>query len=128
MEIPDDIRAVIDLFEKQLGKVAFPDIDAAALRRQADELSADAAKVAQARAALEAALLASEARLSALRETARRATAYARVYSEAHPEKAALAEAISAIDTPKVPQSPVKKRGRPRKENIELFSVTESAA
>jgi hypothetical protein len=47
-------RAVIDLFATQLAKVAFPDVDAALLRRQADEVRAEAIAVARAREALAA--------------------------------------------------------------------------
>ncbi|MCX5742374.1 MAG: hypothetical protein NT062_07745, partial [Proteobacteria bacterium] len=56
--VPPEIRAVIELFTSQLAKVPFPDVDAASLRREADELRAEAATVARAREALAAALAA----------------------------------------------------------------------
>ena len=131
MEIPDDVRAVIELFETQLAKVGFPDVDAAVLRRQADEFRAEVAKVDRARAALEAAVAASDAKLTALCETAQRAIAYALIYSQSHPDRQELADALAIVTTP--PTSTLtapgpKKRGRPRKHNVELFSVPDPAS
>ncbi|MDQ3368043.1 MAG: hypothetical protein M3680_21670, partial [Myxococcota bacterium] len=56
--VPADVRCVIELFTSQLAKVPFPDVDAASLRRQADELRADAKAVVRAREVLAAALAA----------------------------------------------------------------------
>ena len=95
--VPAEVRAVIDLFANQLAKVAFPDIDAGALRRQADELRTQAKTVAHARETLDAALEAFVTRLSALTATATRAVAYARIYSVAHPDQAGLATALAAL-------------------------------
>lgn len=130
MQVPDEVRAVIELFEQQLAKVSFPDVDAAVLRRAADGLAAEAAKVAQARAALDAAIATSNAKLEALTELARRATAYATIYSEARPERAELAEAIRALTAPAVkPETAVpKRRGRPRKQAPELFARADDPA
>ena len=47
--VPADVRAVIELFGSQLAKIAFPDVDAASLRREVDELRAEAKQVARAR-------------------------------------------------------------------------------
>src|SRR3954470_13574770 len=94
--VPAAIHAVIDLFATQLAKISFPDIDAAALRRQADELRSEVAAATHARAALDAALATCAARSTALADTARRAVAYAQIYSAAHPERRDLATALAA--------------------------------
>ena len=130
--VPTEVSGVIELFATQLAKVAFPEIDAATLRRQADELRAEAKAVARAREALDAALASFAARRGALCDTAARAIAYARIYSQAHPDRAALATAIAALSETK----PVavasasasasatatgKRRGRPPRRSAELF-------
>jgi hypothetical protein len=128
--VPAQVSGVIELFATQLAKVAFPEIDAATLRRQADELRAEAKAVARAREALDAALASFATRRVALGETAARAIAYARIYSQAHPDRAALATAIAALSETK----PVavasasasatatgKRRGRPPRRGAELF-------
>lgn len=124
--LPADVRAVVELFTAQLANVAFPDVDAQSLRRGADELRADAANVAAARAALEAAVAQSAARVAALTANVTRALAYARIYSEAHPERTALAEALGALAP--AATSPAltgtgKRRGRPPKNSAELFDA-----
>src|ERR1051325_4461913 len=78
--VPREVAGVIELYATQLAKVAFPEIDAASLRRQADEVRAEAKSVARAREALDAALASFAARRVALGETAARAIAYARIY------------------------------------------------
>jgi hypothetical protein len=124
--IPAAVHAVIDLFTTQLAKISFPDIDAAALRRQADELRAAAAAVTRARAALDAALASCAERAGALGDTARRAVAYAQIYSTAHPERRDLAAAIAALSAPVAvtsPAAPIKRRGRPPRRSAELFDA-----
>jgi ABC-type transporter Mla subunit MlaD len=130
---PDDpvaaeVSGVIELFTTQLSKVAFPEIDAGSLRRQADELRAEAKAVARAREALDAALASLAARRGVLDETAARAIAYARIYSQAHPDRTALATAIAELSEPR-PVAVVsaaatgKRRGRPPKRGAELFDA-----
>lgn len=124
--VPAGIHAVIELFANQLAKVAFPEIDAGSLRRQADELRTEAKAVARAREQLDAAHASFATRLTLLTETAARAVAYARIYSEAHPERTALATAITALSAPVPapatgPTIPGKRRGRPPKRSAELF-------
>jgi hypothetical protein len=130
--VPAAIHAVIDLFATQLAKIAFPEIDAATLRRQADELRAEAAAVTRARAALDAALASCGARATALADTARRAVAYAQIYSAAHPERRDLATAIAALSEPAPVTADVavqgKRRGRPPRRSAELFDVPASEA
>jgi hypothetical protein len=125
MDIPDDVRVVIELFEKQLAKVSFPEVDASVLRRQAEELQAEATKVDKARAALEAALAANDSKLATLRDTAKRAIAYARIYSESHPDRAGLATALAELTAPSSNAAVLsaKRRGRPRKQEVQLFAM-----
>ena len=129
--VPTEVRAIIELFEQQLAKVAFPDVDAAALRRHADELRAETATVARAREALDAATASRDAKLAALRETARRACAYAQIYSEAHPDRGALVAALAALTItapPAPPASTGKRRGRPPRQSAELFDTAPSSS
>ncbi len=130
--VPSEVHAVIDLFASQLAKVAFPEIDAASLRRQAEELRTEAKAVARAREALEVAQQGFASRLSALTDTAGRAVAYARIYSEAHPDRTALATAIAALSEPRTPPPPTltangKRRGRPPRRSAELFDAAAPA-
>ena len=131
--VPGDVSGVIELFSTQLAKVAFPEIDAGSLRRQADELRAEAKLVTRAREALDAALAGYARRRAALGETAARAIAYARIYSQAHPDRTALATAIAALsETQPVAVAAVagaatgKRRGRPPRRSAELFERSET--
>jgi hypothetical protein len=127
--VPVEVRAIIDLFTSQLAKVTFPDVDAATLRKQADELRAEAKNVERARDALAVAVATSEARLATLKETAARAVAYARVYSDAHVERQPLAAALAELARPGVAGAvsttakPGKRRGRPPRQSAELFDA-----
>src|SRR6478672_8792422 len=84
-------RAVIELFAGELAKVPFPDVDAAVLRRQAEEVRAEAIAVARAREALDAAQQKLVERNATLGDTVARGLAYARIYAEARPDRQALA-------------------------------------
>ena len=122
--VPADVRAVIELFGNQLAKIAFPDVDAASLRREVEELRAEAKQVARAREALEAALAACDRRRAQLIASAGRAVAYARIYSEAHPERQPLAIALAGLTNPPMPAIPAKRRGRPPRRSADLFDAT----
>ncbi len=122
--VPADVRAVIELFGTQLAKVAFPDVDAASLRREVEELRAEAKQVARAKEALEAALAACEKRRDLLAKSAARAVAYARIYSEAHPERQPLAVALAGLTNPPIAPAPAKRRGRPPRRSADLFDAT----
>lgn len=131
--VPGEVSGVIELFATQLSKVAFPEIDAASLRRAADELRTEARAVARAREALDAALASFAARRVALGEIAARAIAYARIYSQAHPDRTALATAIAALSETKpvavaaaAGAATGKRRGRPPRRSAELFDPAES--
>jgi hypothetical protein len=119
-------RAVIELFANQLAKVTFPDVDAALLRRQADEVRAEAIAVARAREALDAAQQKLVERTAMLGDTVARGLAYARIYADAHPDRHGLASAIAALAAPAVTPAaaaPVKRRGRPPRQSAELFAT-----
>jgi uncharacterized protein YukE len=127
--VPTDVRGVIELFANQLAKVAFPDVDAASLRREVDELRAEAKQVARAKEALEAALATCEKRREQLSRSAARAVAYARIYSEAHPERQPLAIALAGLTNPPAPIVAPKRRGRPPRHGsgttrADLFDAT----
>jgi hypothetical protein len=131
--VPAEVHAVIELFANQLANISFPDIDAAALRRQADELRSEAKKVAHAREALDAALESFVTRLAKLTETAARAVAYARIYSVAHPEQQTLAAALVGLGEP-LPAAGGstsghgRRRSRPARRSAELFDNAAPAA
>lgn len=128
--VPDEVRAVIDLFNSHLAKVTFPDVDAGSLRKQADEVRAEAKAVEKAREALAGAIAASEARLAALSQSTKRAIAYARIYGEAQPERRAILDALASLERPaEPPVTSIKRRGRPPKQregSAELFVQTEA--
>lgn len=122
-------RAVIELFANQLAKVPFPDVDASVLRRQADEVRAEAVAVARARDALEAAQRKLEERSAALGDSVARGLAYARIYADGHPDRQALATAITGLraqasEPAAVAAAPMKRRGRPPRQSAELFATT----
>jgi len=130
--VPPAIHAVIELFATQLAKVAFPEVDAGSLRRQADDVRNEAKVVARAREALDAALAGLATRMATLDATAARAVAYARIYSEAHPDRAALATALAALSDPAPPivtgvTATGKRRGRPPRRSAELFDAAAPA-
>jgi len=108
--VPADLRAVVDLFSHDLREVIFPGVDAAVLRRHADEVRARARDVDRARAALDAALAAFDERTAALAGVAARALAYARIYAADQPD---LAARLAEIEGPRgAPAPPPPRRGR----------------
>ena len=124
--VPAALQAVIDLFAGPLAKIGFPDVDAALLRRQADEVRTQAIAVARAREQLETAQAQLASRTATLGETAARGVAYARIYAESHPDRQALAGALAALSdatTPTPPSPPPKRRGRPPRQSAELFAT-----
>lgn len=128
--VPADVRAVIDLFTAHLAKVSFPDLDAGALRRQADDLRAEEKNVQRARDALASAIAVSDARLATLTAATQRAVAYAQIYADGHVDRQPLADAIADLTraTATGPAMPTKRRGRPPKQRAaELFDASNSA-
>lgn len=127
--VPSEVHAVIALFANQLTNVAFPDVDAAVLLRQADELRTEAKVAVHARESLDAALAAFVTRLAQLTETARRAVAYAKIYSEAHPDRPGLATAVAALSEPALSGDacttvPGKRRSRSPRRSADRFEPT----
>ncbi len=126
--VPPEARAVLELFTTELAKVGFPDVDAATLKRQADELRAEAKAVARAQQALDEMSATLAAHAAALAQTAARALAYARIYADAHPDRTGLVTALGALDaaTVRPPATGAihlpKRRGRPRRQSAELFA------
>jgi hypothetical protein len=125
--VPVDVQALMDLFTTHLANVQFPDVDAASLRKHADELRAEAKTVARARESLAVATAASDAKLAALISACARAIAYAKIFCESHPDRRPIADALAALEKPAVPAVTVKRRGRPprprQQVSDELFAV-----
>lgn len=116
--VPAEARAVIELFATHLAKVQFPDVDAAALRKLADAVRAETAVVERAREALAIATAARDARVETLAAACARGVAYAKVFSDAQPDRQPIADALAALevlDTSQAPRTPAKRRGRPPK-------------
>ncbi len=130
--VPATSLAVIALFSDELAKLAFPDVDLAVLRRQADEIRAQAVVVARAREALEVATAALAIRTTALADSANRGIAYARIYADAHPERQALKDALDALAPPARTTANLtasgKRRGRPPRQSAELMFAVETPA
>jgi hypothetical protein len=97
--LPEEARAVVELYSGALASIAFPDVDAAVLRRQAEAVAEERRAVEAARAALEAASAALQRRVEEMKSLASRGLAYARIYAAAHPEHVELAAGLSAIDS-----------------------------
>ncbi len=113
--IPPPLREVIALFAGPLAAIAFPDVDAALLGRQADELRAAARELDRARAAVDDAQRQVGERTATLAAAARRGLAYARIYADAHPDLG-LGAALAGLDTTPAAGAPIApRRGRPRK-------------
>lgn len=118
--VPAELGAVVRLFEESLAGVAFPDVNADALRGMAEAVRRAAVEVERARSVLEAAELAADEATAQLRRAAERGLAYARIYADADPTRQPLRVAIErtgeAVTPPVAPAAPTgKKRGRPRK-------------
>jgi hypothetical protein len=117
-----DLRAILDLFTSELREIAFPGVDAAVLRKHADEVKARARDLERARQALDAARAALDERTQSLAALASRALAYARIYAADQPALAARLAALDSTPTAAPPPAPDRgdrgdrpRRGRPRK-------------
>lgn len=97
--LPEESRAVVELYSGALASISFPDVDAAVLRRQAEAVAAERRAVEVARAALEAASQGLQRRVEEMKSLASRGLAYARIYAAAHPEHTELAAGLSSIDS-----------------------------
>lgn len=97
--VPAEARAVIELFATHLAKVQFPEVDAAALRKLADAVRAESAVVERAREALATAIAARDARVETLAAACARGVAYAKVFSDAQPDRQPIADALAALES-----------------------------
>jgi predicted DNA-binding protein (UPF0251 family) len=139
-EVTDDesisapLRALVELFNRELEAVRFPDIDGKVLAEAAQRVREKAEAVERAEAALEAAREALAESQEVLMHKGQRAYAYARVYAEEDAELSAKLEALNlprparkgalAGEAPAAgEESPQKRRGRPpkAKPNAPLF-------
>ncbi len=114
--VPALARAVIDLFAEALPEVRFPDMDRDMLESAADELRAAQLEVEQLEAELAAAKTALSQRAEQLSQKAQRALSYARIFAEGD---SALSERVAQIQAgPASPKAvaPVKRRGRPKRD------------
>jgi hypothetical protein len=131
--VPSELRAVVDLFQRDLATVTFPDVDAAALQREIDAVRTRTAELERAREALAVAEAALSQRTAALAQLAARGLAYARIYAEADPDREPLARKIAALTAPVAAaptDAPPRRRGRPPKspeKRAELLFATEGA-
>tara|TARA_R110002096_G_scaffold361075_3_gene554152 strand:+ start:48887 stop:49387 length:501 start_codon:yes stop_codon:yes gene_type:complete len=101
---------LVKLFGGPLAKVQFPGIDASVLTQASERVTSQATEVERLRVALSEARAALEAEQRALRDTARQAHAYARVYAMDNEELTQSLEAI-IFDTDK-PKAAKKTRAR----------------
>ncbi len=104
------VAELVDLFRDDLAEVSFPGVDAGSLEESAAAVHAASEEVARLRRALDQAEDALRERQQALRDHARRAHAYARVYAADQPELLARVEAV-VFDKP-ASSAPKKRRGR----------------
>ncbi|MBX5482824.1 MAG: hypothetical protein IRZ16_13440 [Myxococcaceae bacterium] len=132
------MKALLGLFETDLADLKFPDIDATVLADAARRVLSAADRVAEAKAALEAAESALQVEQEGLLQKGQRALAYARVFAEESP---ALMEKLQLIALPRSSRRasrqepstggaevvPVRRRGRPPKVKAEAPNLFEEA-
>jgi len=108
--IDTPVNQVLELFSGDLAKVSFPGVDASVLNTTAEQVRSKAAEVERLRIALSDARDALQQEQSALRDQARQAHAYARVFATGNVK---LNEQLDAIvfDVPKA-RAPRKPRVR----------------
>jgi hypothetical protein len=112
--IPSDIEEFIEFFAERLGGLQFPDVDLDTLGALAGQVRERAAEVARLNEQVRAAREELERAQEALRKTARRGLAYARVYTQGDAELSAELGGL-ALDREQPADQPARKRrGRPR--------------
>jgi hypothetical protein len=118
---------VIALYAEAMPEVRFPDLDLQVLESTAAELRAALLCVERATAELEAARAAAQQHGELLEARAERALSYARVFAEGDP---LLSERIVVLSrskaAPVTHSAPLKKRGRPRKNQSADTSLFEA--
>ena len=95
--IPEEVSRIIELFSSSLKGVSFPEISADSLKAASREVAKRADELAKAEAAVSAARDRLDLERAQLMRTAERAAAYARIYSQAHPELEKLAGDLASI-------------------------------
>lgn len=111
-------RAVLALFDDDLARVTFPDVDAASLTAAVHAVEATAESVLAAEAALASARSALGDAVDRLERMADRAVAYARVFADGNAALATRLADLPPRSRPAVGEAaPVtaRRRGRPRK-------------
>jgi hypothetical protein len=125
-------RQVLELYAEALRDVRFPDLDLALLEEAREALLVSQLEVERSEAQLQAARVELEAKSDALHTKAERALAYARVFALGDP---ALSARLAELGARKKPltlveggSTPVKRRGRSKKEAVEteLFVAEEA--
>ena len=96
-QIPAHVRAVLTLFEDELGAVRFGDVDREVLVERVAAFEQAAAREAEAYGVLQDARRELDRALFRLEERAERATEYARIYARDHEPLAARLEEIAAL-------------------------------
>lgn len=112
--IPAEILEVTDLFQQELQGVTFPDIDAGVLDDAIEKLQNAAKAVEQARLALETAKSDRDAAELSLRQNAKKALAYAKVYADGDELLVGKIAAIK-LEKQKAARKPAKRRRRSKK-------------
>jgi len=117
--LPAGVAGLLELFGKQLGGVAFPDVSAASLEQAARDLATRTQALETARTRLAKAGSDLETSRANLLRLASRALAYARVFAS---DDAELSEALQAIRLES--DKPQAARGRPRKQAAAVEPVS----
>jgi len=113
-EIPGHVRAVLELFDAELGELRFGDVDRSCLDEHVSAFREAAEREAAAYLALQEARRELDGALFRLEERAERAAAYARVYARDHEPLAARLEEIEAMRPGAKPKKK-KRRSKPKK-------------
>jgi hypothetical protein len=112
--IPSDIEEFIEFFAEHLGGLQFPDVDLDTLGALAGQVRERAAEVARLNEQVRAAREELDRAQEALRKTARRGLAYARVFAEGDGELSAELGGL-ALGREQSADQPVRKRRGPGK-------------
>ena len=122
--LPSNIVDLVQLFSEHEAELRFPDVDLPRLEAAVTAVGDADAEVASAEAALERAREGRARRQAELSEVARRAHAYASVYSDGNDE---LATRLRDIKAPSAPKR-AKKKTAPTKAKTKAKAKAESTA